>query len=392
MDPSVAALTHTVFGPGSRVGDARSKSQAAGIIEKLTIYHWPKNKVVSSDGKLAVLAFMTAYGKSEDEATSKWGTFLFSYMCLAFDEFKDMIDRQNGREYLFRPLPETFIDAVVAIVHEAESYDYENPTAYRTALAKLPAMEKFPDTEVSETNFPPDLALTLTIPAVYGYVGLLVFLAGKRITPKNESTILEKRPNNLKNAHSINDDQAFFLDGPGQMSRMAHAQLNQAWVRHFHARVAIISEVAKFSAMDTLAQRVVHTISKMIEYAGMQQGTFIYKFLQAFPHCINYACIRPAYNAYVASVREVASAPQHLQPFYKVLYGESTRAFHRNSILTLSACATAYERYTQPTMDNFDLGDGAVSAVAMFDAEASSRGDSTLQNLTFSEQQDESAE
>jgi hypothetical protein len=125
----------------------------------------------------------------------------------------------------------------------------------------------------------------------------------------------------------------------------------------------------------------VYTMAKMIEFAGMQQATFIHEFLQAMPQSVNYSCIRPSFNAYTISLREVAETPSYLQPFFKVIHGERTRAFHRNSILTLSACATAYKKYTTPSMKNFNLGEGATQAVNMYDAEAVRRGHSTLQGL-----------
>lgn len=390
MDPQTATLSQTIFGPQSSAGDARNKSQAGGIVEQLLIYHWPKNMGLSGDAKLTVLAYMTSYGRSDDASPSRWGTLMYSYLVLAFEEFQGCIERQNHREYVFKPLPAEFIEAVLALANAAEVY--EEPEAYNAVVASVPAMEKFPHIPINDTYFPGELAATLTIPAVYGYAALIVFLAGKRINEKNKVTIITRRPKNLKDAHQITDEAAFYLDGDGKMSDAAHMHFHQAWISHYHARVAVISEIARFGALDTTAQRVVFTLSKMLQFAGMQQATFIHRFLQAFPHCINYACIRPSYNAYVASLHEVASAPQHLQPYYKVLYAEGTRAFHRTSILNLSACATVYERHTQSSMDNFDLGEGATPAVAMYDAEAAARGHPTLQNLTFADGNESEAE
>jgi len=53
--------------------------------------------------------------------------------------------------------------------------------------------------------------------------------------------------------------------------------------------------------------------------------------------------------------------------------------------LTLSACATAYKKYTTPSMRNFTLGEGATKAVNMYDAEAVRKGHTTLQGLTSSD-------
>jgi len=380
MDTSSAALSHQIFGPGPRLGDGGLRSQAEGIVEKLVVYHWPV-KQLSDDSKLAVMSFFTAYGRSESVSPSSWATWAFSYLMLAFPELKERVRTENDREYTFKPLPSQFIQALVDVASAAEDFDDDNPAGYVQAAASIPQLEGLPGISSNSSGFPPELNSSATVPAVYGYAALLIFLAGKRITDRTVSTITERRPGNLRDAYHIPESATFILLGEGKMGTAAHTYVNQAWVTYAPARVAIISEVARFASGVSLPQRVVYTLAKMIEFAGMQQATFIHEFLQAMPQCVNYSCIRPSYNAYATSLREVAAAPGYLQPFYKVIHGERTRAFHRNSILTLSACATAYKKYTTPSMKNFNLGEGATPAVNMYDAEAVKKGHPTLQGL-----------
>jgi len=50
--------------------------------------------------------------------------------------------------------------------------------------------------------------------------------------------------------------------------------------------------------------------------------------------------------------------------------------------MNLAACAISFEKATSPSMRNFALGEGATTAVNMFDAEASARGNRTLGEFT----------
>jgi len=392
MDASSANLSHQIFGPGPRLGDGGLRSQAEGVIEQLTIYTWPKGETPSNDAKLAVLAFLTAHGRSDGVSPSSWATWAFTYVVLAFPELVQVIRAENDREYIFKALPKQYMQAVVSLSEAAEDYDEESPDKYRESVRNVPSLAGMPEVPKTEEAFPPDLAATEIIQAIYGYVSLVVFLAGKRINEQNPSTITEKRPSNLVNAYKIPEPAAYILTGDGRMGSKAHLYLNQAWVTYAPVRLAVVSEMARFSTGASLPQRVVYTIFKMMEYAGMQPATFIHEFLQAMPQCVNYSCIRPSLNAYTTSLREVAAAPGYLQPYYKLIHGERTRAFHRNSILTLAACATAWKKYTTPSMKFFKLGDGATKAVNMYDAEAVRRGHTTLEGLMVAEAREEEEE
>lgn len=381
MDVASATLSHQIFGPGPRTGDGGLRSQAEGIVEKLTVYTWPSTPL-SDDSKLSIMSFFTVYGKSESISPSAWATWAFTYLMLAFPDFNERARVENDREYLFKPLPKDYVQAVMDLVAAAEDFDDESPGSYEESVRALPVLSGVPEVPKTSEYFRPELAATATIPSAYGYAALILFLAGKKINDKNATTITERRPANLRDAYNIPEPAMFALLGDGKMGPNAHQYISQAWITYSHMRVAIISEVARFQAGASLAQRVVYTIVKMMEYAGMQQATFIHEFLQAMPQCVNYACIRPSLNAYTTSLREVAAVPGYLQPYFKIIHGERTRAFHRNSILTLSACATAYKKYTTPSMKNFMLGEGATQAVNMYDAEAVRKGHTTLQNLT----------
>lgn len=391
----MAALTmklgSQIFDPKNRFVEGRILSASDGLIKALTIYTWPNG--ITVDEKLAYLAYATAFGRSEDEDPSRWATWMYSYITLCFDSMEDIIKRQGGREYVFEKLPVDHIKAVSVIQAAALNFEGSGDNnEYVTAMEGLAFPAKFPSLPKAEEFFPDILAVAASIEVVYGFCGLLIFMAGKKINDKNVITITEKRPQNLVDTYGIDEQASYCLTGEGQMNRIAHKMCNQAWVTHAQARIGILTDVASFAVGSTRPQRVVYTVSKLLENVGMQPAYYIHRFLQAFPECVHYACIRPALGVYSASVLEVAAADSRIQPYYKVIHGDLTRAFHRNGILALSACAISFEKHMSPSMRYFTLGEGATAAVNMFDMEAAAHGHRTLASVASALAADEQIE
>lgn len=377
----LSILSSQIFDPKNRFVEGRILSGSEGIVKSLNVYVFPKG--IPNEDKLMVLSYMTAFGKSDEESSTKWATWMYSYIVMCFDTMIDLIKREGGREYVFVPFPVDTIEQLKLMRTSAFKFEGEGVnTEYQKLCVGLTFPSHFPELPADNTAFADDLAGCSTITAVYGFCGLLIFLAGKKIDDKNYSTITERRPQNLVDTYAIPTTASYFLLGEGKMKTQAHQMCNHAWVTYAFARRAIITDVAAFASGNSLAQRVVYTVSKLLENVGMQSAYYIHRFLQAFPECKEYACIRPALGTYAASVREVARADSRIQPYYKVIHGDLTRAFHRNALLTLAACAISFEKTTSPSMRNFSLGEGATTAVNMFDAEAAARGHRTLGEFT----------
>lgn len=377
------ALASQIFDPKNRFTEGRILSASDGIIQALPIYTWPSG--ITASEKLCFLAYFTAYGTSDDDSPSRWATWMYSYIVLCFETMEDLIRRAGGREYKFEKLPIKLIKDIAELQRSALNFDGSGDNQeYADILLRVRFPLAFPDIDRTTAVFPDVLAAGATIPSVYGFCSLLIFLAGKKINEKNSITITERRPQNLVDTYSISEQASYFLTGDGKMQSVAHKMCNQAWVTHAQARVAILTDVASFAIGSTLPQRVVYTVSKLLENVGMQPAYYIHRFLQAFPECVEYACIRPALGVYAASIREVAQADARIQPYYKVINGDLTRAFHRNGILALSAVAISFEKHMAPSMRNFTLGEGATAAVNMFDMEAASHGHRTLSSVAAS--------
>nr|WKE35273.1 hypothetical protein [Plasmopara viticola lesion associated mononegaambi virus 5] len=374
-------LGSQIFDPKNRFVEGRILSASEGIIKTLPIYQWPAG--ISNEDKLTVLSYMTAFGLSDEESPAKWATWMYTYIVLCFDSMVDLIKREGGREYTFHKLPVSLIKDILALSDNALEFEGSGENQeYARLISKLQFPSHFPALPRSPEMFPDVLAGCKTVQAVYGFCALLIFMAGKKINEKNVTTITERRPQNLIDTYGISENATHFLTGEGKMQSQAHKMCNQAWVTYAFARRAIITDVAAFASGNSLPQRVVYTVSKLLENVGMQSAYYIHRFLQAFPECKEYTCIRPALGVYAASIREVAKADSRIQPYYKVIHGDLTRAFHRNGLLTLAACAISFEKTTSPSMRNFALGEGATTAVNMFDAEASSKNNRTLSEFT----------
>jgi len=376
-DLTTGILSTQVFDPKNRYLEGRILSASEGIYSELPIYHWPKD--ISNADKLNFLSYMTAFGRSEDESPTKWATWVYSFIVMCFPNMKELIRREGMREFSFKVMPAGVIQQISKMRDAALDFDGSGENReYDALVSELRFPADFPSLPRNFDSFPDVLAGCGSVHPVYGYCGLLIFLAGKKINERNVTTISERRPQNIIDTFSIPEEASHFLTGEFKMNEICHKMVNQAWVTHAPARKAIITDVASFAIGTSPPQRTVYVVSKMLENVGMQQAYYIHRFLEAFPQSKKYACIRPSWGVYASSIREVAKADSRIQPYYKVIYGDQTRAFHRNGLLTLAACAIAFERTTSPSMRNFTLGEGATAAIAMFDAEATRNGHQTL--------------
>jgi hypothetical protein len=367
MDVDTAAISHQVFGARDRADESTS-ALPEGVIIQTPIYMGPA-KMRERD-RLSTLAVMAVHGRSNDISPRAWACWTFTYTLLCFPELRKSAEGYNGREYVFKPLDPKYIEACVAIIKAGEESEEDKSTGYGAVVEALVPPAGFPEINIGRATIPEDVAACITVPCVYGYLGLLAFLSGKAITPLNQTSITERRPQNLIDTYKIQPEAEFFLKGEGRMSEQAHTYIHLAWRMHDGMRKAFISAYARFDAGKSLPQKVVYSVTKLLEYSGMQPGFFIHEFLQARPAVVKYSCTRAALNAYITSVREVAQAPSYLQPYYKIFYGDSKRVFHRNVIMPLSVCAVAYKRLTSDSMRNFTLGEGATEFLNRFNAEA----------------------
>lgn len=249
------ALASQIFDPKNRFVEGRILSGSEGIIETLPIYTWPKN--IKDEDRLSFLSYLTAFGLSEDESPTKWATWMYSYICMCFDNMPELIRREGGREYKFEQMPVSTIKTIVDMRNSALTFDGSGENReYETLLASLKFPAHFPTVAKSLDIFPETLAGCANVAAIYGYCGLLIFMAGKKINHKNVTTISERRPQNIVDTYGLVEENSYFLTGEGKMQQTAHTMCNLAWVTYAFARRAIITDVAAFASGNSLPQRV----------------------------------------------------------------------------------------------------------------------------------------
>jgi len=374
ISDDVTNLGSKIFSSSNALLESTRNSNAHGITEEVVIYKWPVGFAQSN--RLKLLTLFTACGKSTDLSHSKWQTWVLSFCVLCFSELEIPIRGAGNREIVFKPLPPTVLSTGLALFEAMGEAEEEDDSALVSARSNLVFPDKFPSIEATSDFLHTDLLLCETIPAIYGYNSLLLFMAGKRMNELNQRAVSEARPDAIIRTYRA-EGAAYILTGAGKIDPRNYPWINLCWTKSQAAKKAIFTEVAAFAKSATQAQAVTYTTVKMLEFVGMQPAYYIHKFLIAVPWCSNISVVRPAINKYQESLREVARAPAYLQPYYKVIYGESTKAFHRQALLPLTACAIAYERIINPTLANYTLGEGADAAVNSFDAEARQKGFST---------------
>lgn len=357
-----------------------------GLLIETVIYEWPNDVKLSIKEKLLVLSYLTAFARSDDEAQTRWATWLYSFVVMCFESMKDSMLKNSSREYLFKPLPKDLIMQIIKAETIACDEHDEDEVRYSTQVENFKFPLEFPELEVNSENFPSDLIPSRTQQAVYGFCGLLIFLAGKQINEKNASTIQDRRPNNLIATYNIPSASRHFLTGSGKLTLHAAKMCNNVWSLHYAIRKAVITDVAAFSSGKTIPVRVVYTVTKLLEFVGMQQAFFIHKFLLAFPEARQYSCLKSALSAYHNSLFKLNQVSPVIRPYFKVIEGDLTRAFHRNSILPLAAVAISYEQQFSPSIRHYNLGENASAYISRFQIEAASYGHKTLDSFTTEEE------
>lgn len=380
---------HQVFMPSILPAVGNIATRMDGYSRTINIYTLPSS--LGIDQVLTIIAYLTPFGRSDDQASHKFGTWMYSLVAMAFKHIQEPMQRENTLEYCYVPFPQQTIDVILELANIARGLNMDGTVRddestadsvekdelinrdYTNHLLDLSFPLDFPDLDITEEFFPQDLVPCIGITPIYGFMSLIFFLAGKQITETNSVTITARRPRNLIDTYKIPEQARFFLSGEGKMTMNALTMCNNMWTIHTPLRIAIISQVAHFSQGSSLAMRVVYTVSKLLEYVGMQQALYINQFLIAHPEAMTYNTLRPSLAAYVNSMNQLKTVDPIIRPYFKVIYGDQTRIFHRNSLLTLASVAIAYQRKFNDSIRHYNLGAAAGLAIGQFEEEARSK-------------------
>jgi len=239
----------------------------------------------------------------------------------------------------------------------------EQDDARMEAHTHFPVLDGLP--EVTSANMRPDWELSTQVEAIYGYVSLILFLAGKNINDKNRGAITIKRPNAIERKYGMGSVPC--LTGDLKLSNSAHVGINLAFTAMHHARSEVFKEVAKFShETGDIGVEVAATTTRLMAYAGMQHVVLIDKYLSATPHAERYPVLASSLVAYAASLKELADTPVDQRPYFKLIKGDTTRAFNRKDVEALLVVAITTEMDTNPTLVNYNLPENSDEIVTAY--------------------------
>lgn len=329
-----------------------------GATRKIPIFKAPQDMTMRQ--RLNIMMALVICCRSSEPEVDPWHTLIGSYLCVAFDEFSSKITGPGDTEYNLIEFPQAFLDSV-------------NATINNTTLETTPVTLTIPDELPSGVNaFTVDHYNASSVEGVYGFLSLLVFLMGKKVTDKNRESIEKKRPENIIGSWHLGPE-SFILTGAGKMSRVAQDLLPHAWTQAPLLRDIVIREFITFGGSRIRALEVSATLFKLLEHSGMQGAVFCHRLIKAMSWVVDMPLLRADVSVYRESVKEYLELDAEYRPYVKLLLGSNTKIFHTKSMARLVGCATRYIQQDEPSVALYNAP-GAEEAVKAFVAEARRRG------------------
>jgi len=325
------------------------------LIRKVIVYSLPAHEAGSEEAAKAFHLFLMVAGTSTTTRRDLWQNYVCTIVCACFPSMRTGILRYAAIEEVV--LSQTTMDALKGWYDlYSACVEGEDPAFVEAAKGQL--MET-----VIDMRLPPglpaldvDLADSLDLPAIYGHVSMVLFVAGKTISDANRASITQKRPGAIERKY-FGGKVVGPLQGSLRLSNEAHGQIHSAFVSMAHVRKEVFTKVATFNNIADVdpAIEVVATTTRLMRYQGMQQAVLIDQFLSAHEEAFAIPILMPSIQAYAASMRDLMAAPVEQRPYYKIIHGDSTRAFNRNDISNLLVVAVMEARETNPTMMQYAI-------------------------------------
>lgn len=358
MTAIVAKSSNLFSGVGSPFGT--KTSSLSGISRNITVYKLPDE---SSDKlRQEVMLALTLCGRSSDPSVSHWQTFALTYCVVGFPGLAAMIKGEVSRDYKVVDFPEQFLTDVITI---GQTFDNDINADDQTLIFP-------PGLPLTTTQYSGDLYEAYSLGGVYTYLALVVFLAGKRISPDNRDSIIKNRPTAQIKKYGLSVAE-YYLTGPGRISDHGHGCINNAWVQSSAPRRIIVREFSRFAGTDDYTQEVVYTMFRLLEYAGIQSAFFIHQLLLACPWIYEIPALKPGLDLYERSLEQMAREDPIIRPYVKVMYGDSTKLFHTKTMAGLIACAVIWVQQSSPSIAQYGTSGGDFER-QVFLAELDKRG------------------
>jgi len=354
---TVASLRDTVFRAAENHNTPASAPPqvSSALIKKVKVVSLPSEKAVDPVAIKAFHLYLIVAGTSTTTDRYAWQNYVATIVSACFPSMKTGILSNAAFEEVI--ISEA---AVQALLTWFEMYQgatsIEETEEMRKAYAdQLPGLMVDIHLPMGTPAAGFDMDDVLDVPSVYGHMSLVLFLAGKTITDTNRAAISQKRPGAIERKY-FNGKPVASLTGPLALSSVAHTYINMAFVSMVHLRRVVFTQVANFNNVATDPTiEVVATTTRLMRYAGMQQAILIDQFLSGHEEAFDIPLLQPSIQAYVASMKDLMNAPAEQRPYYKIIHGDTTRAFNRNDISNLLVAALDEARSLNPTLMQYNI-------------------------------------
>jgi hypothetical protein len=336
---------------------APATTVASPLIRKVAVYTLPADRAGETTVSQAFHLFLMWAGTSEDTDRVLWQNYVATLVCTSFPTIRAGV--MQSAVFEERILSNAMVDKICQwyedyLVVTSDDSDMEEDLR---ATCKTDLEATIIDLKVPRGKLVYDINMadTLSIEAIYGHISLVLFIAGKTITDANRAAITQKRPGAIERKY-FNGRIVGPLQGSLRLSATAHVAIHTVFVTLTHLRRETFIQVAQFNAAhgDPVLD-VVTTTTRLMRFSGMQQAVLINNFLDAHEEAFAMPFLIPAIKAYLASIKDMNAAPVEQRPYYKLIHGDSTRAFNRNDLMNLVVVAVAEARETNPTLQQYAI-------------------------------------
>jgi len=352
-----ARLRGTVFRAPENHGSPASFNQTttSALLRRIKVYVLPADHLTVQETVRAFHLLLIVCGTSRTTDRYEWQNYLATLVSACYPVMK--ADILGDPVYEEVTLSSTNIkdltDWFTIYTGGTDlSSTQEERDASKTMLADMMPLLELP---VGTPTVDINLGDVLDIPSVYGHFSVVLFLAGKTITDKNRVAVTQKRPGAIERKY-YNGKQVGSLTGSLALSHEAHTYLHLAFVVLTRVRKAVFTHVANFNNHpDDPPTEVVATTTRLMRFAGMQQAVIVDSFLEGHEEAFSVPFLMPAISAYTASMKDLSSAPVEQRAYYKLIHGDTTRAFNRNEISNLLTVALVHARELNPTLLQYNI-------------------------------------
>jgi len=321
----------------------------------------------------AVMAVLTLCGRSMEETSSKWQTFVCTWSCIVFPELvSTMKSKLSTNEYRFEPFTADFVEECTQAIQRQGKKETVGDV-FLTFPPGLPSANAFP------VNV--QLASTASLPASYMYYAMLVFIMGKSLTAESITAISTRRPEALMRK-AKNRRAEYILQGDGRISTDNYSRIQGGWVKSTNPRKIIVNHLAiAYAAEDTpeILDPIIVNMD-MLRHANQTYLIYIYELVVAHPWCVtDLHPLRAAWQYYRKIVHILNAQPRHLVPFYKLMMQDQDKDIRRREIQPLIAVAVFYAAQTREKMNQYRIDPGCAGVVQDFAQMAAAKGYSLKQ-------------